>query len=132
VTLHISSTFDGRPAGYQCLSTIFALQQLYCSRLQGHLRAQVSGIAARYVHLVASDQPLSTEQCAQLDALLQYGEPYAGATDGELLVVTPRFGTVSPWASKATDIAHNCGLALRRVERIPSTASRCSRACWAR
>ena len=33
-------------------------------------------------------------------------------------MVTPRFGTVSPWASKATDIAHNCGIALRRVERI--------------
>ncbi len=34
------------------------------------------------------------------------------------MVVTPRLGTVSPWASKATDIAHNCGLALRRVERV--------------
>ena len=33
-------------------------------------------------------------------------------------MVTPRFGTVSPWASKATDIAHNCGLAVRRVERV--------------
>jgi phosphoribosylformylglycinamidine synthase len=32
--------------------------------------------------------------------------------------VTPRFGTVSPFASKATDIAHNCGLAVRRVERV--------------
>ena len=30
----------------------------------------------------------------------------------------PRLGTVSPWASKATDIAHNCGLALHRVERV--------------
>ena len=37
---------------------------------------------------------------------------------GPLIVVTPRFGTVSPWASKATDIAHNCGIAIRRVERI--------------
>uniref|UniRef100_UPI00286CBC12 phosphoribosylformylglycinamidine synthase n=1 Tax=Roseateles sp. TaxID=1971397 RepID=UPI00286CBC12 len=35
-----------------------------------------------------------------------------------LIVVSPRFGTVSPWASKATDIAHNCGLAVRRVERV--------------
>jgi len=31
---------------------------------------------------------------------------------------TPRFGTVSPWASKATDIAHNCGLTVQRVERV--------------
>lgn len=34
------------------------------------------------------------------------------------MVVMPRLGTVSPWASKATDIAHNCGLPVHRVERI--------------
>jgi phosphoribosylformylglycinamidine synthase len=52
-------------------------------------------------------------------ALLTYGEPFAGAGEGRTsVVVTPRLGTVSPWASKATDIAHNCGLALRRVERV--------------
>jgi phosphoribosylformylglycinamidine synthase len=34
------------------------------------------------------------------------------------LTVMPRLGTVSPWASKATDIAHNCGLPVRRVERV--------------
>ena len=35
-----------------------------------------------------------------------------------LIVVMPRLGTVSPWASKATDIAHNCGLPCTRVERV--------------
>jgi phosphoribosylformylglycinamidine synthase len=54
----------------------------------------------------------------RLAALLTYGDPYAGGTDGALIVVSPRFGTVSPWASKATDIAHNCGLPIKRVERI--------------
>ena len=54
----------------------------------------------------------------RLAALLDYGDPYQGPTDGPVLVVTPRLGTVSPWASKATDIAHNCGLPVRRVERI--------------
>jgi phosphoribosylformylglycinamidine synthase len=35
-----------------------------------------------------------------------------------ILRVVPRLGTISPWASKATDIAHNCGLAnVRRIER---------------
>jgi len=53
-----------------------------------------------------------------LAALLTYGDPYAGPSDGPVIVVSPRLGTVSPWASKATDIAHNCGLALKRVERI--------------
>ncbi len=54
--------------------------------------------------------------------MLTYGEPCAApasnATDALLFIVSPRFGTVSPWASKATDIAHNCGLAVKRIERI--------------
>ena len=33
-------------------------------------------------------------------------------------MVAPRLGTVSPWASKATDIAHNCGLGVHRIERL--------------
>src|SRR5690606_41064875 len=37
---------------------------------------------------------------------------------GTLVLVVPRFGTISPWSSKATDIAHNCGLsAIARLER---------------
>ncbi len=40
------------------------------------------------------------------------------STAGALVVVTPRLGTVSPWASKATDIAHSCGLDVRRIERV--------------
>ena len=70
------------------------------------------------MHLVCSDQAPSAALQQQLAALLNYGEPYGGPLDGPLIVVTPRFGTVSPWASKATDIAHNCGLALHRVERM--------------
>ncbi len=58
------------------------------------------------------------EQRQRLAALLTYGEPYAGPAEGPAIVVTPRLGTVSPWASKATDIAHNCGLAIHRVERV--------------
>jgi phosphoribosylformylglycinamidine synthase len=47
---------------------------------------------------------------------------YAGRARATLVVVMPRLGTVSPWASKATDIARNCGLAVHRVERSPNTA----------
>ena len=59
----------------------------------------------------------------RLKALLTYGEPYlpvAGSRAASTLqiLVSPRFGTVSPWASKATDIAHNCALPVRRVERL--------------
>ena len=115
MSLHITQ-FEGASA----LGS-FRAQQLL-SRLQA-IHDKVSSVAARFVHLVTTDQVPATALKNQLDALLTYGEPYAGpghagAVDGPLIVVTPRFGTVSPWASKATDIAHNCGLAVRRVERI--------------
>jgi phosphoribosylformylglycinamidine synthase len=79
---------------------------------------RVESVHARYVHWAASDAPLDHGLRDKLAALLDYGVPYAGPTDGELVVVMPRLGTVSPWASKATDIAHNCGVPIRRVERV--------------
>lgn len=109
MSLHITE-FEGG----QALSD-FRIQQLL-PRLQA-VHPKVAGIAARYVHLVASDHPLAPAERERVAALLTYGEPYAGPSEGPLLVVTPRLGTVSPWASKATDIAHNCGLAIRRIER---------------
>ena len=110
VTLHISQ-FEGGSA----LSS-FRIQQLLPA-LQA-IHEKISGVAARFVHLVTSDAAPNAALNTQLAALLTYGEPYTGPMDGALIVVSPRFGTVSPWASKATDIAHNCGLAVRRVERL--------------
>ncbi|MET0311935.1 MAG: phosphoribosylformylglycinamidine synthase, partial [Burkholderiaceae bacterium] len=94
----------------------FRVQQLL-PRLQA-IHEKISGISARHVHLVATDTAPDEAQKLRLAALLTYGDPFEGAAEGPLVVVTPRFGTVSPWASKATDIAHNCGFAVRRVERI--------------
>jgi phosphoribosylformylglycinamidine synthase len=94
----------------------FRVQQLL-ARLQG-VDERVVRLDARYVHMVWAAHPPSAALEQQLAALLSYGEPYAGATQGPLVVVTPRLGTVSPWASKATDIAHNCGLDVHRIERI--------------
>ncbi|MBI5334556.1 MAG: phosphoribosylformylglycinamidine synthase [Burkholderiales bacterium] len=79
---------------------------------------RISAVHARHVHWVWLEQPLDDAAQDKLAALLQYGDPYTGVADGELVVVMPRLGTVSPWASKATDIAHNCGLPIRRVERV--------------
>ncbi|WP_137891446.1 phosphoribosylformylglycinamidine synthase [Ramlibacter sp. 2FC] len=110
MTLHITQ-FEGGNA----LSD-FRVQQLL-PRLQA-VHERIAGIAARFVHLVACDAPLAPAERDKLAALLSYGEPYAGAEQGLLVLVSPRFGTVSPWASKATDIAHNCGLAIHRVERV--------------
>jgi phosphoribosylformylglycinamidine synthase len=75
-------------------------------------------IDARFVHFVAVDSPLTDAESQVLEKLLTYGTAPRAAPEGVLLLVVPRFGTVSPWSSKATDIAKNCGLAkVARVER---------------
>ena len=110
MTLHIT-TFDGCKA-----LSHFRAQQLL-PQLQG-IHDKITGVFARFVHLVASDTAPDASLSNKLAALLTYGDPYADATDGPVIVVSPRFGTVSPWASKATDIAHNCGFAVKRIERL--------------
>jgi phosphoribosylformylglycinamidine synthase len=110
VSLHITE-FEGGNA----LSD-FRAQQLLPRLAAVH--DKITGLAARYVHLVGADHAPGAEERRRLADLLTYGDPYGGPSEGALLVVTPRFGTVSPWASKATDIAHNCGIALKRVERV--------------
>ena len=110
MSLHIT-TFEGGSA----LSD-FRIAQLL-PRL-AVISPQIQGISARFVHMVATATPLVDTDKQTLSALLSYGEPYAGPVDGPMVVVSPRIGTVSPWASKATDIAHNCGLAVRRIERL--------------
>ncbi|MBE9539693.1 MAG: phosphoribosylformylglycinamidine synthase, partial [Proteobacteria bacterium] len=76
-----------------------------------------------YVHFAQSREPLSAQREAVLSQLLHYGPDeleVAGVdtSDCHLALVVPRPGTISPWSSKATDIAHNCGLEeLARLER---------------
>lgn len=80
----------------------------------------VADISARYEHFVSTDAALTAEQQQQLTQLLDYGTPATGEAPAKslALLVIPRLGTISPWASKATDIAHNCGLsAVHRIER---------------
>ncbi|OYU27058.1 MAG: phosphoribosylformylglycinamidine synthase [Burkholderiales bacterium PBB2] len=82
------------------------------------INERINGVQARHVHWVWADAALDADAGAKLAALLNYGDAYVGGEDGHLVVVAPRLGTVSPWASKATDIAHNCGLNIHRVERV--------------
>jgi phosphoribosylformylglycinamidine synthase len=88
-------------------------------RLQG-LDPAVSALTARFVHFVDLAQTLGVGARAVLDALLTYGPQAAPAmsADGETILIVPRVGTISPWSSKATDIARVCGLsAVQRIER---------------
>ncbi len=81
----------------------------------------VADINGRFEHYVWTEAELNAADQARLEQLLDYGSTVAGDKEGKnslVLRVFPRPGTVSPWASKASDIAHNCGLpAVRRIER---------------
>jgi phosphoribosylformylglycinamidine synthase len=101
-----------------------ALSAFRSQRLLSQLQAVAPSIAAvqgRFYHFIDTSAPLSTDDTQRLSAMLTYGEPatetlYEGVT--EEFFVIPRLGTISPWASKATDIAHNCGmLHVHRIER---------------
>jgi phosphoribosylformylglycinamidine synthase len=104
------------------LSGAPAVSEFRLAKLLAAIRervAEVASLDARYLHFVDVTREPTGEERAVLDSLLRYG-PAApeDAPGGEALLVVPRFGTVSPWSSKATDIAHVCGLDLvRRIER---------------
>jgi len=101
-----------------------ALSAFRSQRILTQLQAvapTIAAVQARFYHFIDTSAPLSAEDTERLSAMLTYGEPvpavqYEGVT--EEYFVIPRLGTISPWASKATDIAHNCGMAhIHRIER---------------
>jgi len=57
---------------------------------------RITGVAARHVHWAAFDAAPDAGSVDKLRALLAYGDVYAGPAEGELVVVLPRLGTVSP------------------------------------
>ncbi|NJI83240.1 phosphoribosylformylglycinamidine synthase [Shewanella sp. Iso12] len=79
----------------------------------------VKQIYAEYVHLAYLSEALNPDDQVQLSKILTYGPAIEShEPQGTLLFVTPRPGTISPWSSKATDIAQNCGLKqVKRLER---------------
>jgi phosphoribosylformylglycinamidine synthase len=112
-----------------------ALSQFQLKKLLHDLAAAglpVRAISAEFVHLVdlVCSEPagsesvesagLTTVERTILDKLLSYGPSRAAAeVKGILQVVAPRPGTISPWSSKATDIAHICALGkVKRIERV--------------
>ena len=101
-----------------------ALSQFRLEKLNSLVAATCAGLrvaTARYWHFVETRRELEAKEQATLDRLLAYGSegtPTETAGNRQILVV-PRLGTISPWSSKATDIARQCGLGdiVSRVER---------------
>jgi phosphoribosylformylglycinamidine synthase len=120
------TTFEGAPQGPNSTNgPINALSDFRAAQLLPRIQAiepKITSLQARFIHLVATEQIPSEAAVKQLAELLNYGQPAEPVTgkpaDSAVFIVSPRVGTVSPWASKATDIARNCGLAVKRIERI--------------
>jgi phosphoribosylformylglycinamidine synthase len=101
-----------------------ALSAFRRAKLESTLRAvhpSLAVAAATFWHFVEIERAPTADEREVLARLLDYGElhPETGVEPaGALHVVVPRLGTISPWASKATDIARSCGLAqVTRIER---------------
>src|SRR5258707_8380249 len=93
----------------------FRLDKLNSRLATSHGSVRIA--AAEYWHFVEAERTLEPRESDVLERLLQYGEP-APAGGGRMLLSVPRLGTISPWSSKASDIARRCRLeAVRRIER---------------
>jgi phosphoribosylformylglycinamidine synthase len=104
------------------LSGSSALSDFRCEKLQQSLTEKLKSpvtLAAEYVHFIDCAVALNDKQLDVLKALLEYGSLDTEIKkEGLYFLVVPRFGTISPWSSKATDIARNCGLdSVKRIER---------------
>ncbi len=86
-----------------------------------------ASIDARWVHIIDASRELTQAELDQLGVMLSYGPSLSPppaqkikleTIETDSFYITPRIGTISPWSSKATDIAHVCGLmAIHRIER---------------
>ncbi|HVF16842.1 MAG TPA: phosphoribosylformylglycinamidine synthase, partial [Steroidobacteraceae bacterium] len=101
--------------GPSALSTFRAARLLTAIR---SVEKSADSLSGRFVHFIHASRPLDVSERARLDGLLDYGDAASKAAKGPAFLVVPRLGTISPWATKATDIAHNTGLkVVRRIER---------------
>ena len=102
-----------------------AVSPLRIQRLSDELKTVVPSLVsltAHYIHFIDLEQKLDSDASALLDRLLSYGPGantiFSVNQAAEQLIVVPRFGTISPWSSKATEIAQVCGLnQILRIER---------------
>ncbi|MBW3569051.1 phosphoribosylformylglycinamidine synthase [Candidatus Parcubacteria bacterium] len=102
---------------YKEINALASFQKNNLLKKLKKLDENITDVGAEYVHFVDSGK-LSTNDDRILAQLLTYGEKYQGDRQGELMLVLPRPGTISPWSSKSTDIALNSGLKkIRRIER---------------
>ncbi len=104
------------------ISGTFALSDFRLKKLLAQLQDLspiVRAVSAQFIHFIDTELELNDQQMTVLDQLLAYGADHINVNEAqESLLVVPRSGTISPWSSKATEIAQRCGLiSIKRIER---------------
>ncbi len=98
-----------------------AFSKFRLSKLTEQLQAQIKDLKrvnARFIHFAEIDQSNSDFDESILQKLLDYGSPGLDIKNSTVIWQVPRIGTISPWSTKATDIAHHCSLkVIKRLER---------------
>ena len=98
-----------------------ALSDFRAARLLAALQrvsSNIEAVSGRFVHFVHTSRELTEAEKTRLGSLLDYGDAAEDVRGDLTFMVVPRLGTISPWASKATDIVKNCGIeGVLRVER---------------
>lgn len=112
----------GLPKPFLELPGQSALSRFRLQRLLEDLRQaddRVVRLGARFTYFVSTSASSSAAERSKLDALLLSGEPVESfSSDAQLIIIAPRPGTISPWSSKATEIALACDLGIvDRIER---------------
>ncbi|MBD9468835.1 phosphoribosylformylglycinamidine synthase [Pseudoxanthomonas sp. PXM01] len=97
-----------------------ALSHFRRARLESRLQSIAPDVRIRGAWHVYFIEPEAgaTPDLATLRRILQAGDQEEAVADGAVSrFVTPRLGTLSPWASKATELLRGAGQPVKRVER---------------
>ena len=85
----------------------------------------IKDITSSYLHVIESKNKLSSKDEAVIKQILTYGENTKEIMPLEnIIFISPRIGTISPWSSRATDIIQHCGVDIVRIERVKAISFR--------
>ena len=80
----------------------------------------ITSVSGQFIHFLDLERELDTDESRRVDQILDYAAAPSSINDqtAHAYTIVPRLGTVSPWSSKASEIASRCGLsAVKRIER---------------
>jgi len=81
------------------------------------VNSSINNIESTYLHLIESRNSLNFEENKRLEKILSYSPSSVSLDLANIIYIGPRIGTISPWSSRASDIAKHAGININRIER---------------